>query len=532
MRTFLRVDLPLVKLPPSLPRVGLVGALVLATSAVGVGLLPTGRLAAELATALLAGALVFSLDRQRRFKSALLRLASHGAAGATTGQIIQAIGNRLAGSEHRALERNPTSNLPTREQLLAVMAAEVGRGGSRLLGLVHFEQYDQLMAFDAPTAQGALADIAERLAQAAGRRHFVSHVDRATLAIWFRSEAARSELAAMLFVARQPVRVGERTLTPSILSCAVEPDPAKASAAEQILAEAVAGLSRRVLVAPMGSSALIKRGEEQFVLEQGLARAIEEGQLSMVFQPLVNANLGRVIGAEALLRWVHPELGPVSPARFIPLVEELGLIDRYGLWVLNAACREAARWRALGLAELRMAVNLSARQVSDPQLEIKIERTAARHGVALGTLELELTETAVMADASRTLDLFTRLRARGVGLAIDDFGAGYSSLSYLKNLPFTKLKIDREFVSNIDTEPSGRAICKALLELGRGLGLVVLAEGVETAEELAVLRRLGCDVFQGFHFSKPLSGDDFLRFIPTFERGDPLPGVQLDEFSA
>jgi EAL domain-containing protein (putative c-di-GMP-specific phosphodiesterase class I) len=336
----------------------------------------------------------------------------------------------------------------------------------------------------------------------------------------------------MLFVARQPVRVGERTLTPSILSCAVEPDPAKASAAEQILAEAVAGLSRRVLAAPMGSSTLIKRGEEQFVLEQGLARAIEEGQLSMVFQPLVNANLGRVIGAEALLRWVHPELGPVSPARFIPLVEELGLIDRYGLWVLNAACREAARWRALGLAELRMAVNLSARQVSDPQLEIKIERTAVRHGVALGTLELELTETAVMADASRTLDLFTRLRARGVGLAIDDFGAGYSSLSYLKNLPFTKLKIDREFVSNIDTEPSGRAICKALLELGRGLGLVVLAEGVETAEELAVLRRLGCDVFQGFHFSKPLSGDDFLRFIPTFERGDPLPGVQLDEFSA
>jgi EAL domain-containing protein (putative c-di-GMP-specific phosphodiesterase class I) len=201
----------------------------------------------------------------------------------------------------------------------------------------------------------------------------------------------------------------------------------------------------------------------------------------------------------------------VPPSEFIPIAETIGLVDRLGLWALDAACREAKRWSGEGLTDLKIAVNLSGRQLMDGDLRPKIERTLERHRLSPTALELELTETAAMDNAGRTVQLFTELRQMGVSLAIDDFGSGYSSLSYVKNLPFDKLKIDREFVTGADTRRDSRAICQALLELGRGLDLVVLAEGVETAEEVAALRALGCRVFQGFYFSRPLRGADFRR---------------------
>ncbi len=271
-------------------------------------------------------------------------------------------------------------------------------------------------------------------------------------------------------------------------------------------AEPAAGGEVRLNV-PLSTEA----AREQFMLEQDLTRAIDEGQLKMVFQPVVDLSQGRLIGAEALLRWDHPVLGPISPGRFIPIVEATGMSDRYGLWVLNAACREARLWQDEGLTGMKVAVNLSARQLTDPNLKDKLERTLQRHDLDPKALELELTETAAMADAERTFELFGALRETGISLAIDDFGSGYSSLSYLKNLPFDKLKIDREFVTDIDSRRDSRAICRALIELGRGLDLLVLAEGVENAREVETLRALGCNVFQGYHFAKPLAGDDFRR---------------------
>ena len=428
-------------------------------------------------------------------------------------QMLDLVAARLASLDHRTSNTHPVTLLPTREQLLASITADLeAEDGAHVLGLLHFIEFDQLAAFDDQSAHFALSQIAERITGAVQARHLVSQVDRATFAIWFGGEDARQELEAIAYVARQQIALCETVLTPTI-RFSLARFPQDGGSAQQLLARSTADLTRSLsnpTLKPEPASAQSFR--ERFSLEQDLTRAIEQEQLTMVFQPVIDASAGRLVGAEALLRWDHPTLGPVSPARFIPMVERLHLSDRYGLWVLNAACREAARWRAEGLGELRMAVNLSAQQVLDPALEAKVERTLVRHGLTASALELELTETAAMADADRTLQLFTHLRHKGIGLAIDDFGTGYSSLSYLKKLPFTKLKIDREFVTDVDRLYDSRAICKALIELGRGLGLTVLAEGVETRDEVDALLTLGCALFQGFHFSKPLSGDAFLAF--------------------
>ena len=426
-------------------------------------------------------------------------------------EIVDAAAARLLELKHRSAQTNPITRLPTREHLLAAIDSDLAGGAQGLLGLLHLCDFDQMLAFDEGAAREALALFGERLTRAVGERHLLVQVDRATFAVWLQSSDAPEAFAALVYVADQQLPLGAGPLTPTIGHAAAT-SPDGGASAERLLARATADLPGVMPDRARRGAGDLNEDRERFALEQELARAIEREQLSIVFQPVVDTAAGHLVGAEALLRWSHPGFGSVSPARFIPVVERLGLSDRYGLWVLNAACREAARWRAEGLVDLRMAVNLSASQVGDPDLEAKIDRTLRRHGLPTRAIELELTETAAMADAERTKALFTRLRAKGLGLAIDDFGAGYSSLSYLKNLPFTKLKIDREFVTDVDTRRGSRAICKALLELGRGLDLTVLAEGVETQAEVDALRNLGCRVFQGFHFSRPLGPDAFLDF--------------------
>jgi Amt family ammonium transporter len=344
----------------------------------------------------------------------------------------------------------------------------------------------------------------------------ISQTDRDCFAVWFRGTkdlaAATAEFKVLAQVAGHEFATGGGVLTPTLELGAVC-FPQDGGDADHLLLRVTAALNRphrlgfdEIVIATAPS---VEQAREQFFLEQDLAQAIAEDQLTMVFQPVVDLAAGRMIGAEALLRWDHPKLGAISPSRFIPLVENLGLSDQYGLWVLNAACREAKRWRDEGLNDLKVAVNLSAKQLTDKGLRQKVERTLHRHDLMPKALELELTETAAMADAERTVALFSELREMGVSLAIDDFGAGYSSMSYLKNLPFDKLKIDREFVTDVDQRRDSRAICRAMIELGRGLDLLVLAEGVESQAEVDALCQLGCRVFQGYHFSKPLAGEAF-----------------------
>ncbi|MGB3626518.1 MAG: EAL domain-containing protein, partial [Henriciella sp.] len=253
--------------------------------------------------------------------------------------------------------------------------------------------------------------------------------------------------------------------------------------------------------------------------------------LELHYQPFVDTAEIRVTGAEALLRWNHPEWGVISPSEFVPILEASGQMQEVGRWVLNTACRQLREWRELGNSDFKMAVNLSARQLQDPELKNIIERTVQNHGLSPASIELELTETAAMEDSALTLRLFRSLREAGYSLSIDDFGSGYSSMSYLKNLPFSKLKIDREFVSHVDQSLESSAICKALVELASGLGISALAEGVERREEVDALMQMGCTRFQGFYFAAPMRADAFANKISETDWLAALcsPAVRLQD---
>jgi Amt family ammonium transporter len=494
-------------------RVAMAAALSVALC-VAAGVLP-GPLGVSL---LVVGALIagFLLWRLAAVEATVRGLAGH------EGSLMGALAwfrDQAAAHAERGAQVHPVTGVATREPLAEQIAAEIASGcGERLLGVIRLADYDRLASFDLEAASHALARFSTRLTQAAKGDVAIGHIDRDTFALWFQNDRegqdAAAEFRAIVYVAGQDLDTGNGILTPTVEAAAVH-YPDDGADAAHLFVRATSALNapdNAVADGPRVNTAQpVELARSQFRLEQDLARAIDDGQLKMMFQPVVDIAKGRLIGAEALLRWDHPVLGAVSPAQFIPVVEASGMSDRYGLWVLNAACREAKAWSDDGLSGLKVAVNLSARQLADQGLKEKIERTLQRHHLDAACLELELTETAAMTDAARTFELFGALRETGVTLAIDDFGSGYSSLSYLKNLPFDKLKIDREFVTDIDSRSDSRAICRALIELGRGLGLLVLAEGVETAAEVETLCALGCEIFQGYYFSKPLSGDDYRR---------------------
>jgi diguanylate cyclase (GGDEF)-like protein len=243
-------------------------------------------------------------------------------------------------------------------------------------------------------------------------------------------------------------------------------------------------------------------------LEAELRDALARRQFFLHFQPIVTPQNGRVCGFEALLRWRHPEHGLVPPGDFIPVVEEIGLIGPIGAWVLGEACRQLRTWQREYGAELSMSVNVSAVQFSEGDLVDVVTRALDETGIAPGTLKLELTESAVMADAERALEVFARLKALGVRVSLDDFGTGYSSLSYLRRLPIDTLKIDRSFVSKLDCHDDKRQIVEVVLMLARALGLDVVAEGVETESELNLVRELGSDFVQGYYYPRPLAPAD------------------------
>jgi Amt family ammonium transporter len=253
--------------------------------------------------------------------------------------------------------------------------------------------------------------------------------------------------------------------------------------------------------------------EARHVMEQALRQAIFRGELALFYQPVIDLTAGRVVGAEALLRWRHPELGSIPPGRFLPVLEQSGLIDEVGRWVLDAACLDARSFETLGLPGFRVGVNLSPRQFRDPALAPTVAEALRRHGLRPQRLELELTEAALMRDLPHTRATFEALGAIGVGIAIDDVGAGASSLGGLRDLSFSKLKIDRAFVTDVAARHDSQAVCAALIELGRRRDIAVLAEGVETREEVEALRVLGCQLFQGFFFARPLPADKFIRKV-------------------
>jgi EAL domain-containing protein (putative c-di-GMP-specific phosphodiesterase class I) len=239
-------------------------------------------------------------------------------------------------------------------------------------------------------------------------------------------------------------------------------------------------------------------------LERDLAHALERGQFELQYQPQIDIASRRMVGVEALLRWNHPERGRVSPDQFIPLAEDSGLIVPIGAWVLEQACAQAVRWHEAGAPLLRVSVNMSPVQFRQPDLAELVGSTLERSGLTAESLELEITERVLMQDTEANLETLRRIKSRGVRISVDDFGVGNSSLSYLRRFPFDEIKVDRSFVGALEHDPSAAAIVRATLSLGRNLGLVSVAEGVESASQLSLLDAEGCCVAQGFYFSPPV----------------------------
>ena len=255
------------------------------------------------------------------------------------------------------------------------------------------------------------------------------------------------------------------------------------------------------------------RSLEYVVLERSLRRAIELDEFLVHFQPQVDVATGRIVGAEALLRWNLPEVGMITPGKFIPLAEETGLIVPIGRLVLMRACVAAKQWRDSGFEDFRVAVNLSPRQFNQSELVIDIINILEDSGLPPENLELEITESMVMANPERATAILRELRTVGVHLAIDDFGTGYSSLGYLKSFPVHTLKIDRSFIKDVPADPDDVAITHAIIAMGHSLRLDVVAEGVETAEQLEFLREHGCDYMQGYLIGTPMAAEDLSRML-------------------
>jgi EAL domain-containing protein (putative c-di-GMP-specific phosphodiesterase class I) len=247
---------------------------------------------------------------------------------------------------------------------------------------------------------------------------------------------------------------------------------------------------------------------ERLALLGDLRRALSSDELFLLYQPKVNLRTGEVCGAEALIRWRHPERGIVSPDEFIPLAENTGLIGPLTTYVLDLALAQARRWVDQD-AGIQVAVNLSARNLLDEKLDENVAELLAWHGIDPSLLKLEITESAVMTDPTRAAEVLERLAAQGIAISIDDFGAGYTSIRQLRDLPISELKVDRSFVTAMEDDPSNSTIVRSVIELGHNLGMTAVAEGIESLETLKCLTGYACDVAQGYYLSRPLLAEDF-----------------------
>ncbi len=317
--------------------------------------------------------------------------------------------------------------------------------------------------------------------------------------------------ARILGVVRQPVRLGSAEVVTSA-SIGISVYPTDVAGIDELLASADAAMYR---AKEQGADrfhfytmAMRVWAANRLELEAGLRKAVARSELRLHYQPQVALRSGEVLGMEALLRWQHPARGLVTPAEFIPVAEETGLIVPIGAWVLRAACRQLRDWQQAGAPDLRVAVNFSARQFQDDDLAALVAAVLTEYHLAPCCLEVEITESDILKSPGRVRTLLGEFAEVGIRVALDDFGTGYSSLNHLRSFPGASIKIDRSFIRNVTTERHDAAIVRSLIVMAHSLDLTVIAEGVETAEQLAFLRDNQCDTIQGYFIGRPIPAED------------------------
>jgi diguanylate cyclase (GGDEF)-like protein len=416
--------------------------------------------------------------------------------------------------------RDPLTGLPDRAHFDRRLAQAAARGrvtpGSvaiLLLDLDRFKAINNSMGHD--SGDRLLISVARRLAQAVDVGETIARFGGDEFLALFENPAGGAHADALAFIERaraalvQPFVIdGVEVFVDASVGVAVNAfgtdDPATLlSNAEAAMYQA----KRRggSSVETFGESMRIEL-QDRMSTEHSLHRALERHELMLHYQPVVEIDGVTTVGVEALIRWQHPDQGLMAPYRFIPVAEESGLIIPIGAWVLEQACHQLRHWNLAGRKgpQGSVEVNLSARQIDDPRIVATVEKILARTGLPPECLTLEITESALMQDAASALGVLRALKGLGVLLAIDDFGTGYSSLSYLQRFPLDILKVDRMFVETLGSNAESEEIVSAVINLAHALGLQVVAEGVETTQQLQILRSLGCDLAQGFLFSRPL----------------------------
>ncbi|WP_150427658.1 bifunctional diguanylate cyclase/phosphodiesterase [Dechloromonas sp. CZR5] len=406
-------------------------------------------------------------------------------------------------------------------QLQAVAEREEAELALIFLDLDHFKRVNDSLGHS--VGDELLCEVARRLGSVVRRVDTLARLggDEFIFAMpGFHTAAAADVARRLIDVFARPFEVAghELTVTPSL---GISIYPHDGDDLETLLRNADTAMYRAKEIGRNAfqfySSEMNSSSLDRLLMESNLRRALAQREFVLHYQPLVNLESGLIIGVEALIRWLHPELGVILPDRFIHVAEESGLINPIGDWVLCEACRQAQAWRDEGLPPITMAVNVAPVQFRQSGFIEVVAGALATSGLAAGRLELELTERTVMHDADATMGTLSALHRMGVELSLDDFGTGYSSLAYLKRFPVGKLKIDRSFVNDLETDPDDWAIASTIVSMGRSLRMTVLAEGVEKPEQLALLRKMGCDMAQGYYFSRPVSAEgmaDMLRRQP------------------
>ena len=415
------------------------------------------------------------------------------------------------------------------DHALGMARREQGRLAVMFLDLDRFKTVNDSLGHE--TGDRLLVEVSKRLLKAVRQTDTLSRMggdEFAVLLEGVEDDLQVSNLAErVLRILEPPIRIGEFELkTGASIGIALAFNDGTTS--DELLKNADTAMYRAKERGRGGFEyympELNARAQVRLLLESSISHAIERGQLELYYQPQFSLIDGSLHGAEALLRWNHHDLGTISPAEFIPIAEESGLIVRIGEWVLREACHQARRWHDLGYGRFTIAVNLSARQFRDRGLLQKVQEALAESGLPPRCLELELTESLIMEHPEESIDLLREFHDLGISLSIDDFGTGYSSLNYLRKFPIDRLKIDRSFVSDID-DPDDARIVSTIINLAHGLDLEVVAEGIEESGQLDFLRQRDCALGQGYLFSPPVPQEAFNRLLHDDARATIVPAV-------